>query len=129
MLQERLPHLVPLKNPPIEKAEHVPWARQPVAPHFRRYITPHTLSPRTHLLSNGSYAVMLTNAGGGYSRRQGLAITRWREGCHDRRLGQLHLRARPREWRRLVDHVPPDPARARRLRSDLRRRSRHLPPR
>jgi len=79
MLQERLPHLVPLKNPPIEKAEHVPWARQPVAPHFRRYITPHTLSPRTHLLSNGSYAVMLTNAGGGYSRRQGLAITRWRE--------------------------------------------------
>jgi cyclic beta-1,2-glucan synthetase len=68
-----------LKNPPIEKAEHVPSARQPVAPHFRRYITPHTLSPRTHLLSNGSYAVMLTNAGGGYSRRQGLTMTRWRE--------------------------------------------------
>src|SRR6185436_19116962 len=79
VLQERLPHLVPLKNPPIEKAEHVPWARQPVAPQFRRYITPHTLSPRTHLLSNGSYAVMLTNAGGGYSRRQALAMTRWRE--------------------------------------------------
>jgi cyclic beta-1,2-glucan synthetase len=79
LLQERLPHLVPLKNPPIEKAEHVPWTRQPVAPQFRRYITPHTLSPRTHLLSNGSYAVMLTNAGGGYSRRQSLAMTRWRE--------------------------------------------------
>jgi cyclic beta-1,2-glucan glucanotransferase len=79
VLQERLPHLVPLKNPPIEKAEHVPWTRQPVVPQVRRYITPHTLSPRTHLLSNGSYAVMLTNAGGGYSRRQSLAMTRWRE--------------------------------------------------
>jgi cyclic beta-1,2-glucan glucanotransferase len=79
VLQERLPHLVPLKNPPIEKAEHIPSTRQLVAPQFRRYITPHTLSPRTHLLSNGSYAVMLTNAGGGYSRRQALAMTRWRE--------------------------------------------------
>ena len=43
------------------------------------YTTPHTLSPRGHLLSNGSYTVMVTNAGGGYSRRQNLAMTRWRE--------------------------------------------------
>ena len=42
-------------------------------------MTPHTLSPRAHLLSNGSYSVMVTNAGGGYSRRQDLAMTRWRE--------------------------------------------------
>ena len=46
---------------------------------MRLYTTPHTLSPRAHLLSNGSYTVMLTNAGGGYSRRQQLALTRWRE--------------------------------------------------
>jgi cyclic beta-1,2-glucan synthetase len=50
-----------------------------VAPPVRRYVTPHTLSPRTHLLSNGSYSVMVTNAGGGYSRRQQLAMTRWQE--------------------------------------------------
>ncbi|MGH9172780.1 MAG: GH36-type glycosyl hydrolase domain-containing protein [Vicinamibacterales bacterium] len=37
------------------------------------------MSPRTHLLSNGSYGVVVTNAGGGYSRRQDLALTRWRE--------------------------------------------------
>ena len=78
LLQERIPHLVPLKNPPIERAEHVPAARRLPA-RVRRYITPHTLSPRTHFLSNGSYAVMLTNAGGGFSRRQSLAMTRWRE--------------------------------------------------
>ena len=79
LLQERIPQLVPLKNPPIETAEHVPFDRRAVAPPVRRYATPHTLSPRTHLLSNGSYTVMVTNAGGGYSRRQQLALTRWRE--------------------------------------------------
>jgi len=79
LLQERIPHLVPLKNPPIETAEHVPSARLPPAPAVRRYVTPHTLSPRAHLLSNGSYVVMITNAGGGYSRRQHVALTRWRE--------------------------------------------------
>jgi cyclic beta-1,2-glucan synthetase len=79
LLQERIPRLVPLKNPPIERAEHVPMTRGAVAPAVRRYVTPHTLSPRAHLLSNGSYCVMVTNAGGGYSRRQNLAMTRWRE--------------------------------------------------
>ena len=35
--------------------------------------------PVTHLLSNGRYAVMLTAAGGGYSRWRDIAVTRWRE--------------------------------------------------
>ena len=79
LLDERIPQLVPLKNPPAESAAHVPSARGAIAPTVRRYVTPHTLSPRAHLLSNGSYGVMITNAGGGYSRRQELAMTRWRE--------------------------------------------------
>jgi cyclic beta-1,2-glucan glucanotransferase len=79
LLQERVPQLVPLRNVPVETAEHVPFVRRTAAPPVRRYTTPHTLSPRAHLLSNGSYAVMVTNAGGGYSRRQQLAMTRWRE--------------------------------------------------
>ncbi len=79
LLQERVPQLVPLKNPPVEMAEHVPFARGVAAPAVRRYVTPHTLTPRTHLLSNGAYAVMVSNAGGGYSRRHGTAMTRWRE--------------------------------------------------
>ncbi len=89
LLQERIPHLVPLKNPPIEKAEHVPTLRRSSAPTARRFVTPHTLSPRTHLLSNGSYSVMVTNAGGGYSRRQGLALTRWREDITTDRWGSF----------------------------------------
>jgi cyclic beta-1,2-glucan synthetase len=79
LLQERVPHQVPLKNPPIELVDHVPTVRGVTAAGARAYTTPHTLSPRPHLISNGSYVVMVTNAGGGYSQRQQIALTRWRE--------------------------------------------------
>jgi cyclic beta-1,2-glucan synthetase len=36
-------------------------------------------TPRTHLLSNGNYSVMLTGAGSGYSHWRDVALTRWRE--------------------------------------------------
>src|SRR5277367_1387700 len=45
----------------------------------RRFTDPSRGPPRTHLLSNGSYTVMLTAAGSGYSRWRDLALTRWRE--------------------------------------------------
>ncbi|NTV03631.1 cyclic beta 1-2 glucan synthetase, partial [bacterium] len=41
--------------------------------------TPHTPLPEVQLLSNSRYHVMVTNAGGGYSRWKDLAVTRWRE--------------------------------------------------
>ena len=45
----------------------------------RRFNSPYQATPRTHLLSNGNYAVMLTAAGSGYSRWRDLSLTRWRE--------------------------------------------------
>jgi N,N'-diacetylchitobiose phosphorylase len=36
-------------------------------------------SPIRHILTNGSYSVMLTPAGSGWSRRGPLAVTRWRD--------------------------------------------------
>src|SRR6185437_13070180 len=39
----------------------------------------HSPVPRTQLLSNGRYAVMLTASGSGYSRCHDMAVTRWRE--------------------------------------------------
>jgi cyclic beta-1,2-glucan synthetase len=39
---------------------------------------PDTVVPRVHLLSNGRYQVMVTNAGSGYSRWQDADVTRWR---------------------------------------------------
>ena len=77
LLQERVPRLVPILSQPTEQVEHLPSARQlPVV--VRRYTTAQTSSPRGVLLSNGSYTVMVTNAGSGYSVRGGLAMTRWR---------------------------------------------------
>src|SRR6185503_14837556 len=40
---------------------------------------PDSPAPEVQLLSNGRYHVMVTNAGGGYSRWKDLAVTRWRE--------------------------------------------------
>ena len=53
--------------------------RELVPPVLRRFRSPHDQTPRTHLLSNGRYAVMVTAAGSGYSRWGDLAVTRWRE--------------------------------------------------
>ncbi len=40
---------------------------------------PGSAAPRVHLLSNGRYAVVLSDAGSGFSRWNDLAVTRWRE--------------------------------------------------
>jgi len=45
----------------------------------RCFTDPDTPAPEVHLLSNGSYHVMVTQAGGGYSRYRDMAVTRWRE--------------------------------------------------
>jgi cyclic beta-1,2-glucan synthetase len=46
---------------------------------IRVITSPDTIVPEVQLLSNGRYHVMVTNAGGGYSRWKDLAVTRWRE--------------------------------------------------
>jgi cyclic beta-1,2-glucan synthetase len=46
---------------------------------MRVFSSPDTPIPEVQLLSNGKYHVMITNAGGGYSRWKDLAVTRWRE--------------------------------------------------
>ncbi len=45
----------------------------------RSFTSPDTPFPQVQLLSNGRYHVMITNAGGGYSRWKDIAVTRWRE--------------------------------------------------
>ena len=46
---------------------------------MRIFDSPFTSAPEAQLLSNGRYHVAVTNAGGGYSRWNDLAVTRWRE--------------------------------------------------
>ncbi|MDP3695389.1 MAG: hypothetical protein Q8R42_04690, partial [Desulfocapsaceae bacterium] len=49
-----------------------------IAPAASICTTPNTAIPRTLLLSNGRYGLMITNSGGGYSQWGGQELTRWR---------------------------------------------------
>jgi len=79
LLQERVPRGLPLSRPRPEETEALGHVREISPPVARRFTSPHRSPPATHLLSNGRYRVMLTAAGGGYSRCGDLAVTRWRE--------------------------------------------------
>ena len=46
---------------------------------MRVFTNPAPPVPEVHLLSNGRYHVVISSAGGGYSRWRDLAVTRWRE--------------------------------------------------
>ena len=46
---------------------------------MRVFTNPTPPVPEVHLLSNGRYHVVISSAGGGYSRWRDLAVTRWRE--------------------------------------------------
>jgi cyclic beta-1,2-glucan synthetase len=78
LLQERVPKAAAFYSQITERSESYtasPGAEASV----RVFTSPDTLSPQVQLLSNGRYHVMVTNAGGGYSRWKDIAITRWQE--------------------------------------------------
>ena len=78
LLHERIPTLPPLHH--ISTRERVPSVESfgEIAPSVSRFDTPHTSTPKTQLLCNGRYGLMVTNAGGGYSQWGDYEITRWR---------------------------------------------------
>ncbi len=77
LLQERIPAADsgPPRPPGADAVGHD--ADRPLP--MRTFNTPNTPIPAVGLFSNGRYHVMLTNAGGGLSRWNDLALTRWRE--------------------------------------------------
>ena len=77
LLQERIPKTTAFYAHTAELSGHTEslGAEAPL----RVFVSPNTPKPEVHLLSNGSYHVMITNAGGGYSRWKDMAVTRWRE--------------------------------------------------
>ena len=77
LLQERIPRVTTFYSPTVHEAD---ISITPGGSESMRVInTPHTPIPEVQLLSNGRYHVMVTNAGGGYSRWKNIALTRWRE--------------------------------------------------
>ena len=79
LLQERTPRDMLVARPRAEEVSAVAKVRDFTPPVVRRFTSPDDPTPRTQLLSNGNYTVMLTAAGSGYSRWRDIAITRWRE--------------------------------------------------
>ncbi|MFN3651926.1 MAG: GH36-type glycosyl hydrolase domain-containing protein [Armatimonadota bacterium] len=80
LLQERNPREATPAHPQTQEVLAAQTVRRELAAaSVRHYTTAQTSTPRVQLLSNGSYAGMVTNSGGSYSTWKGIAVTRWRE--------------------------------------------------
>src|SRR5437867_3271491 len=77
LLHEHIPEQI---LPTIGEAHEERPVRQTIATTGASTVaqTPDIASPRTHLLSNGTCSVTMTNSGGGYLRWLDLDVTRWR---------------------------------------------------
>ncbi len=79
LLQERIPVGVPAAHPRAEEVLTGRVVQTMPGMITRVYESANLETPRTQLLSNGAYSVMVTTAGSGYSICEGNAVTRWRE--------------------------------------------------
>ncbi len=78
LLYERIPVARPVYQAPLREQSPSRIISAEDGPSASIFDTPHTPAPKTQLLSNGRYALMVTNAGGGYSRWGDFELTRWR---------------------------------------------------
>ena len=79
LLQERVPKTaasVLSEDLELEESRTLAGSGEAV---MRVFTNPTSPAPEVHLLSNGRYHVVISSAGGGYSRWRDLAVTRWRE--------------------------------------------------
>ncbi len=79
LLQERVPKVTAFYSHTTDLPDLHTALHEGVEMPVRVYTGPDTPRPEVQLLSNGRYHVMVTNAGGGYSRWKEMAVTRWRE--------------------------------------------------
>ena len=79
LLQERTPRDVSVARPRAEEMNVGANVRVHIPSMYGRFHSAHDSVPRTHILSNGNYAVMVTGAGSGYSQWRDLSVTRWHE--------------------------------------------------
>ncbi|MBD9481519.1 cyclic beta 1-2 glucan synthetase [Pseudomonas sp. PDM14] len=78
LLQERVPKSA-AQYLHAASAPEADAAARAVETKLRVYTDPDRRRPAVQLLSNGNYHVMVSSAGGGYSRCNELAVTRWQE--------------------------------------------------
>ncbi len=80
LLQERVPHaMAKVLSKELEVDEARKLLARDAESAMRTFADPAGQAPEVHLLSNGNYHLVVSQAGGGYSRWRDLAVTRWRE--------------------------------------------------
>ena len=89
LLFERIPRRFVWQDVQQPQAEGMRTQGESERPAVREFESPHTPQPRIALLGNAPYAIMVTAAGGGYSRASGLAVTRWRNDATRDHFGQF----------------------------------------
>jgi cellobiose phosphorylase len=80
LLQERIPARPKIIKHPACARVHTPYTRPAVSGAAQReYLSADTPAPEVCVLSNGTFMTMVSNSGSGFSRYEGLAVSRWRE--------------------------------------------------
>jgi cellobiose phosphorylase len=93
LLQERIPSRVIFAKEYKEKLEPIELDDKKSVEYSTVLKYTDRLLPEVHLISNGSYSVMLTDDGSGYSKYNDIAVTRWREDSVQNKYGvYLYLR-------------------------------------
>jgi len=77
LLYERVPVSPPIHY--ISTREEIPSRVESMigSPSVSKFETPHSITPKVQLLSNGQLSTMTTTAGGGYTRWKDMDVTRW----------------------------------------------------
>ncbi len=84
LLHERIPRRVALQEPQGARRDEALPEAEVERPAVREIDTPDTLAPHVALLGHLPYTIMVSHCGGGYSRYEALAVTRWQsDGCRD----------------------------------------------
>ena len=78
LLYERIPRRLLFQSPQESQLGDAKPDPDLEHPAVREVHTPHSSEPRIALLGRLPYTIMVTSAGGGYSRYEELAVTRWR---------------------------------------------------
>lgn len=79
LLQEKIPFRVIITKEYKERVEPLEQVGKEEVKVVRVLGAPGTGLPHCHVLSNGRYSVVVTNGGGGYSKKEDIQVTRWRE--------------------------------------------------
>lgn len=79
LLQEKIPVRVIITKEYKDSIEPLKEEEKESVEVTRVYNLPAKPIPKCHILSNGRYFVMITDSGNGYSKKEDIQITRWRE--------------------------------------------------